>query len=333
MMKNTLAGLIGLAAMAGATTVEAREVTIWVHSPALEGNLEGNSATREVRVYLPPSYDSDPDRRYPVVYYLHGYTGTAQRQMELMDAEAGIAGFETDNEMIVVLPDALTKRGGSFYVNSPTVGDFEHFIAEDLVSAIDVQFRTIADRDSRGLAGHSMGGYGAWHVGMQHPDVFSSLYLQSACCILPREVDAERDAAMETLDPDALEPGNFMARTYYTYAAALSPNPQNPPYYWDLATQGGELDELVVARWTAQSPIVFVGEHIPALKSMEAIAMDVGDEDGGLDAQRQMAAQLDKFGVPYSFEVYAGDHTNRLTERFEQNVLPFFAEHLDAESD
>ena len=73
-------------------------------------------------------------------------------------------------DMIVVLPDSKTVHNGSMYSSSVTTGDFERFISRDLVEYIDAHYRTIRKRSSRGLVGHSMGGYGATRIGMKHPD-------------------------------------------------------------------------------------------------------------------------------------------------------------------
>ena len=88
--------------------------------------------------------------------------------------------------MIVVLPDSKTRHNGSMYSSSPTVGDFERFVARDLVAYVDAHYRTLPDRASRGLVGHSMGGYGATRIGMKHADVFGSLYIMSPCCLSAR---------------------------------------------------------------------------------------------------------------------------------------------------
>src|SRR4029450_4409839 len=90
------------------------------------------------------------------------------------------------HEMILVLPDSKTLHNGSMYSSSVTTGDFENYVARDVVSSIGTHYRTIATRESRGLVGHSMGGYGATRIGMKHADVFSSLYIMSPCCLSPR---------------------------------------------------------------------------------------------------------------------------------------------------
>src|SRR6188768_492702 len=161
---------------------------ITVHGRSLEGNLEGDSPDRPVIVYLPPSYAKETARRYPVLYYLHGYTATAEAYAKVLALPASVdrAVAAGVREMIVVLPDAFTKYSGSMYSNSPTTGDWETFIAQDLTEFIDKRYRTIASRAGRGLAGHSMGGYGTWTIGMDYPEAFNAIWAQSACCVSPR---------------------------------------------------------------------------------------------------------------------------------------------------
>jgi enterochelin esterase-like enzyme len=148
---------IGVAADAHAQNVApAKKGTVEkvsVHGAALQGNLEGDSPERTVYIYLPPSYASNRNRRYPVVYLLHGYGLTAERWMsftKLADAADKDIAAGTMREMILVNPDAFTKYSGSMYSSSPTTGDWESYIADDLVSYVDRHFRTIANRMSRG---------------------------------------------------------------------------------------------------------------------------------------------------------------------------------------
>ena len=150
---------------------------IKIHGIALEGNLEGDAVDREVIVFLPPSYAANKSKRYPVVYALHGYSiGAEQWSKEILVPQTIEGAFaQGAQEMIIVLPDSKTLHNGSMYSSSVTTGDFENFIARDVVAYIDAHYRTIHKRTSRGLVGHSMGGYGATRIGMKHSDVFGSL--------------------------------------------------------------------------------------------------------------------------------------------------------------
>jgi S-formylglutathione hydrolase FrmB len=314
---------------------------ITVHGPSLDGNLSGDDATRDVFVYLPPSYASEPARRYPVVYFLHGYTATAEayvRYLELpQSADTAIASGA--REMIIVLPDAFTAYSGSMYSSSPTIGDWESYVSDYLVTEVDRQYRTLATRESRGLAGHSMGGYGTVRIGMKRPDAFAALYAMSSCCLLIDPAgggDAVMRAARERTDaaggdrprgrPD---PNAGFANALSAQAAAWAPNPDNPPEYFDLPFENGELDPLIAAKWLANAPLVMVDQYVPSLKRYRAIALDVGDADPlGTDNVRLDAA-LTRLGVEHTFERYEGDHGNRVRERFGTKVLPFFSQHLD----
>jgi enterochelin esterase-like enzyme len=305
---------------------------ITVHGESLVGNLSGESADRAVFVYLPPSYTAAKSRRYPVLYDLHGYTLTAERWVGILKAREAIDRAIAQGkarEMIVVFPDAMSVHNGSMYSSSVTTGDWETFIAHDLVSYIDGHYRTLAKRDSRGLSGHSMGGYGAFRIGMKRPDVFSVLYPMSACCLSPRGVTAA-DAAIEQIttkeDAAKLPMG---ARTTLASSAAWAPDPQNPPFYLDLPTKGGMPDPSVIARYAANSPHAMLPQYVPSLKQYRAIQMEVGLQDPLLRDSKEMDRLLTQFSIAHTYETYDGNHTNHVPERFEQNVLPFFSAHLE----
>jgi S-formylglutathione hydrolase FrmB len=318
---------------------------IRVPGPSLEGNLSGDDATRDVFVYLPPSYSRDRERRYPVVVFLHGYTATAEAYVRTLDlpqaADKAIAAGA--RETIIVLPDAFTAYSGSMFSNSVTTGDWESYIADDLVAYVDEHYRTLATRESRGLAGHSMGGYGTVRIGMKRPDVFGALYAMSSCCLLidpARGGDAvmragrERPAAQGQSGAEAPrgrpDPAAGFANALSAQAAAWAPNPDNPPEYFDLPFKNGELDPLVAGKWLANAPLLMVDQYVPSLKRYRAIALDVGDADPLGADNVNLDAALKRLRVPHTFEQYEGDHGNRVRERFETKVLPFFSQHLDA---
>jgi len=137
---------------------DAKPVTverIKIHGKA----LEGDAVDRDVIVFLPPSYQKDKHRRYSVVYALHGYSIGAEQWSHEIHVPQTIEGAfaKRTKEMIVVLPDAKTIHNGSMYSSSITTGDFEKFVAHNVVDYIDAHYRTIPKRMSRGLVGHSMG--------------------------------------------------------------------------------------------------------------------------------------------------------------------------------
>jgi S-formylglutathione hydrolase len=313
---------------------------IKVHGKSLEGNLEGDSPDRDVFVYLPPSYASSPKRRYPVVYFLHGYAAKAEtywNSLAVSSAADATAADGSAREMIIVLPDAYTVYDGSMFSNSPTTGDWESFIAGDLVAYIDSHYRTIADRTGRGLAGHSMGGYGTVRIGMKRPEAFSVLYAMSSCCLLqdpvqllPGQSAAGKQAAPAADNAKAKQAkgGGALAKALSAQAAAWAPDPQNPPQFFDLPTKDGQVQPLVAAKWTANSPLVMVDQYVPNLKRYRAIALDVGTQDPFLATNTQLDQALTRLDIPHKFETYDGDHGSRIKERFAAKVLPFFSANL-----
>jgi len=317
---------------------------IKVHGAALEGNLEGDAVDRDVIVFLPPSYEKDAKRRYPVVYALHGYSiGAEQWSHEIHVPQTVEGAFaKGSQEMIVVLPDSKTIYNGSMYSSSVTTGDFEKFIWHDVVVYVDAHYRTIPERESRGLVGHSMGGYGASRIGMKHPEVFGALYIMSPCCMSPmtgggpgpadqmkeRAIASEKKVAAAKSPADlAAESPGFGAAQYAT-AAAWAPNPKNPPFYFDLLTKDGVPQPQIMAKYSANAPLAFVDQYIGNLKQYRAISMDVGDQDGLRVDAGKLHNILDSYGVVNSFEIYSGTHVSAVADRFQNHVLPFFSKNL-----
>jgi S-formylglutathione hydrolase FrmB len=222
--------------------------------------------------------------------------------------------------MIIVMTDARTRYFGSMYSTSVTIGDWERFIAEDVVGYVDQNYRTLARRESRGIAGHSMGGYGAVRIGMKRPDVFSSLYSLSACCLInDPAIFAESGANLGNL---------FVATVSRAAAAAWSPNPANAPEYFDRPGEDDVDEAMIAAKWAANSPLAMIDQYVSNLRRYTAIALDVGSEDELRSSNEQLAGVLEAYELGPEFEIYQGDHADRIAERIEERVIPFFSQHL-----
>jgi enterochelin esterase-like enzyme len=312
---------------------------IKVHGKLLEGNLEGDSPDRSVTIYLPPSYKSHPKQRYPVIYMLHGYTDNDSKWMgltkhwinlpEVLDKALGNKEWQ---EMIVVMPDGFTRYHGSMYSSSVTTGDWEGFVSRELVAYVDGHYRTIPKAASRGLSGHSMGGYGAMRIGMKHPEVFSAVYLLSPCCMSAPDAKFSGEfveKAASVKDPADADKVDFLPRAMLASAAAWSPNPANPPLYLDLPSKNGEWQPEIAAKWAANAPLVTVDQYVVNLRQLKGLAFDAGDKDQPIAANIQILdAILSRYGIAHSFEIYGGDHLNHIAERIETKVLPFFTKNL-----
>ena len=327
-----------------------------VHGPSLVGNLLGDSPDRSVTVYLPPGYQGESSR-YPVIYLLHGFLGdnkawiTVANIPKMMD-ELIAAGKV--RRLIVVMPDGSNKLGGSFYTNSVTTGNWEDFITRDLVKYIDTKYRTVPHASSRGIAGHSMGGYGAIKIAMKHPEIFGAVYSLSACCmewgggITPSnpawnktmsfrsfsDVVAARDylsrSGFDFRDPEV--PRDFFALALVSMSAAWSPDPARPPFFADFLVEGSgdtrTISEMHVAQWSANMPVAMFGQYRSNLKQLVAIAFDVGKQDENPDipaGAHDFDAELTSNGIPHQFEEYDGTHMSRIGERLESRVFPFFS--------
>lgn len=312
---------------------------IVVHGPTLAGNLEGDSPDREVSIYLPPSYAKAPDRRYPVLYLLHGFTDSDDLWFGLkgphfvnVQRAADAAYAQGVHEMIIVMPNAYTKYAGSMYSNSIVTGDWEAFVTHDLVRYVDAHFRTLAAPRSRGLAGHSMGGYGTLRLAMKYPGIFSSIYAMSPCClganlhpnpaIMARAAEVRTDAQIAAAD--------FGTKAMLASAAAWSPDPASPPRYFDLPILNGKPVSDVIAEWAANAPLAMTNQYIPNLKTYSAIAFDAGDRDVGIaQTIRALDKTLRGYAIAHEFAIYQGNHIDHIQRRLESKVLPFFGSHLD----
>ena len=314
-----------------------------VHGTALKGNLDGDSPDRDVFIYLPPGYDTNSSQRYPVVYLLHGYGLRAEGWMGFARIEVGANTAMTGNgggvgtgeramEMIVVSPDAYTLYDGSMYSSSVNTGDWETFIASDLVSYVDEHYRTLPTRESRGLAGHSMGGYGTMRIGMKHPEVFSALYPLSACCMLDGGEPSEAiTIAGKYTTREQVAELKYPNKSTLARAAAWSPNPGKPPFFLDLPVTDGTEHPEIQAKWFANSILPMLDQYTLNLRQYSAIQFDVGLDDGLLGVNQQLDAAMVQAKIPHTFETYEGNHNNKVFERIETKVLPFFSKHLRGE--
>lgn len=318
-----------------APVIKGKVERIKIHGASLEGNLMGESASPDVSIYLPPSYAKERNRRYPVVYFLHGYTNTDLGYFgpdgRHADARAEAAFAAGAKELIIVAPNAMNAYGGSMYSNSVTTGNWEGYVAEDLVAYIDKNYRTIATRDGRGLGGHSMGGYGTLRIGMKYPHVFSALYAMSSCCLNEGNVRPGRGgqpSAAEQVRTMEDARGNRGAQGTLARAAAWAPNPKNPPFYLDLPTKNGEVQPATAVKWAANSPYAMLDQYVPNLKKYRAIMLDVGLQDNLITSNQQLVDALTRFGIVHTYETYEGDHGNKVPQRLEDRVVPFFSKNL-----
>lgn len=314
-----------------------------VAAPSLRANLIGDPDRRAATVYLPPSYSASPNRRYPVIYLLHGFAADhrafvrgAYQNFNIRISMDSLIRAGAVREMIVVTPSARNAYDGSFYANSPVTGNWEDFIVRDLVRHMDRNYRTVRRATGRGLAGHSMGGYGALRIGMRNPRTFSAVYSMSACCLAwsPGAADSSQwRKALSADDRVKFARAGFHANLLVALAAVNSPNSRKPPLFVDLPyrldADSVVPDEDVALRWRA-GPLAMVAAYARNLRGM-SVAFDAGRADGFRDIPlnaTELHRLLGELRVPHEFELYEGTHGSRIRARLEQQVLPFFSRHL-----
>jgi enterochelin esterase family protein len=304
-------------------------------SRVLAGNAAGDPAVRRVPVYLPPSYDAAPERRYPVAFVLTGFTGRGRMLLndspwapglhDRMDARiaSGASG-----EMILVMPDCFTRFGGSQYLDSTATGRYATHLVDELVPFVDARYRTLAAREHRGIVGKSSGGYGALVHGMRRPDVWGAVACHSgdlyfdycyrgdvpgACSAVQRAGGlapwlAAFEAAVQKKHEDVT------VLNLLGMAAAYSPNPDAPPcgfdVPWDLET--GAFRDDVWRRWLEHDPLVLLERHAPALRSLALLYLDCGtrDEFHLHHGARIFTRRLRELGVAHEYQEYDDGHMN-----------------------
>lgn len=301
-------------------------------SRALAHNPLSDPATRKLPIILPPDYDTS-GKRYPVIVGLTGFTGSGPMMLNVTawgpNLQDRIDYLTADGRLppaIFVLPDCLTRYGGSQHINSAAIGRYEDYVVDEIVPFVDAKYRTIAAPEGRGVFGKSSGGYGAIVLGMKHPDVFSAVACHSGdmyfeLCYksdFPKFINTvgkagglekwwaefERKAKKEHDDVEAVG--------VLAMAAAYSPNPNQKPFPidfpFDLYT--GELKPDVWARWLEHDPVVMVEPYAGNLKKLRLLFVDCGtrDEFSLHFGARILVQRLRALGIPHEHEEFDDGH-------------------------
>ena len=338
-------------------------VQVKFHSQVLEGNLLGDSPKRDVFVYLPPSYEKKNKKRYPSVYLLHGNspsesaadfnpatrwinevkskTSRYYPQQGIQSIMDSLIGNGKIKEMIIVMPNGRNKYRGSHYVNSPVTGNWADHIAKDLVAFIDDNFRTIKGRNSRALAGYSMGGRGTLILGMKYPNVYGVIYAMSGGVMNFHKLPSKPKNIEEwenVLRLKNLENADWRSIRTIGLSAAFSPNPKKEPFYVDFQyrLENGKLKPVpeVQNRWQQFDPVNMVDNHKNTLLKLNGFRFDCGRFDSlVLEHNRALVKKLKSAGIPHEYEEYDARHGEKRNLRLEQKVLPYLSTKLKFEEE
>jgi S-formylglutathione hydrolase FrmB len=303
--------------------VEQPEVT----STVLADNPLGDPHVRRLPVYLPPGYDDDPGRRYPLIVMLTGYGSTGPLLLNLRTWDESLPQqldrLITSGKMqpaIVAMPDCWTRYGGSQYLNSSALGRYEDYLIEEIVPFVDAHYRTVPEAAHRGVIGKSSGGYGALVQGMHHPEVFGAAVCHSGDMyfefgylgdIAALHANIASYGGWEAIR-DGLEDIRPKSTKFYTtvgtlcYGMAYAPNPDAPDGFdLPIDPELGTLNEAVWARWLANDPVRKVDQPVyaDALRQLKLLFIDCGERDE-FNLQvgaRLMTSQADRSGHRPSF--------------------------------
>lgn len=236
-------------------------------APSLAGNLLDDPTEQPIAVYLPPSYHQG-DKRYPVVYHLAGFGESYDYAFAVKQTLDDAIAQGKSAELIFVSVSGVNAFAGSFYVNSPVTGGWEDFIVKDLVGYVDATFRTVADRDHRMIAGFSMGGFGAIHLGLRHPDLYATVYAQAPGLLA---ADGLKDA-LPLWDSQILD----------AYAAAFAPDPSPPSPHGRILTEADlGTGNAVETAWKSGFGDLEakIAAHRALGQPLDGIRIDVGEYD------------------------------------------------------
>ncbi len=321
-----------------------RLVTAELRSTNFADSKIGVSPLRKLTVYLPPGY-SNGGKRFPVLYYLNTFFEDHTAPFANNDAQAlfdRAIGQGVIGDVIVVTADFSTPAGSSWYVNSSATGNWEDFMVGELVPYVDAHYRTLANRDSRGMVGDGAGGYGAIRFGMLHPEVFGAVYgleplgtdrgLQTSYS-RPNWKRLARARSLDDLGDDGF------SRIFTSIYQAFLPNPDRPPLFFDPPARSMEgrvvVDTAVMARFHDHfSLAALLPSHAENLKTLRGFKFDWGRADPIVDhvyGAQAFARLLDEYGVPHEAEEHEGGFRDRHwgeRGRVYTDVLPFFARHL-----
>jgi S-formylglutathione hydrolase FrmB len=319
-----------------------RVVVTYLDSKLLRGNLGGENPRRRASVYLPAGYEASPQRRYPVVYYLHGFTWNDSLIFNQDGMKALLDQAIADKQIrpfILVVPNEQTRYGGSWYANSATNGPWADFTARELVQFVDKNFRTLARPGSRGLAGHSMGGGGTLRLALAYPGTWAAAYALSPALVGPHPSYLPGPGLSTALRATSLAEVDRRALSTVAVSRAYSPNPKAQPFGADLP---GSLTadslarrDAALARWVAATPTYMLPTHLASLRQLRGLAFDWGAQDEVLHIPptcQTFDQWLSAFSIPHTAEEYEGTHGSRImgrTGRVYQHVLPFFNKYLD----
>ena len=315
-----------------------------VSSVVLKNNPLNDPRRREVPVYLPPSYGLKRGIRYPVLFYLPGFTGTARSAVNcnpwkenIVERLDRLIAQGKAREAVLVIPDAFTAYGGSQYLNSSATGRYADHIVHELIGFIEDKFAVVRSAEGRAVLGSSSGGFGALTLAMQFPGVFGHVAAHSAdlgfvacyridllkmCAALQKFGGSAARFLTEFRTASDKSGFDHAVINALAMAACYSPNPKSPlGFDLPVDVRTGELLPKVWKRWEDLDPVLASRRHRRALARLGTLFIDAGTRDEFYlqFGARRLSAALKKMGIRHRREEHDGGHFN-LGSRFDVSL-------------
>ncbi|MUP45936.1 esterase [Gramella sp. BOM4] len=330
-----------------------------IPAPSLKENLIGTDDVQKIGVYLPPSY-SDSDHLFPVVYFLNGYTVEAGEYPKTESFDSYMKNSEQRGFILIEL-NGHNLFEGSMYANSAVSGNWEDYIVRDVINYVDSHYRTLAKRESRGIAGHSMGGGGTINISLKHPEVFSVVYAMSPAILAKDnlingmfrndsilvQVQNLSMKMKEVGDEDFAETLQQELKSYdrkatsifgiLAFGSAFSPDPSQPlkiafPFKMNDDGTFTKIQEIH-EKWLAGFGDLEekIKEYKNNLAQYRKFALSCGYQDempGLFEGSVYFSKLLTEKKIPHSTCWYTGKHSDKVSEQLMNEVFPTMSAYL-----
>jgi enterochelin esterase family protein len=327
--------LLALVAPAFARSPVARVEVLEVAGRTLRGNPLDDPVARRVAIFAPQQ--SKAGEALPVVYFLPGYGGSSEdfiAQGERSAFAALVQQLADDGlPLIVAVPDARNRWGGSQYVNSTAQGNYADYIADEVVAAVEAQHPVAKGRAARIVAGHSSGGYGALMLAMSRQKLFGAVVALSPDSDFEvthrpaverpnvRSVTPEQVAAFS--GKGAAHPADGFVELIFGLSAAYAPvGPAEPGRFHWLYDAAGKFQPQVWQQWLDKDPLLLVRKDAAAFAPDQRIYLDGAshDEWGFNVSARKIHDVLHERGATVTFNEPPGGHSDRVPERLARGL-------------
>jgi enterochelin esterase-like enzyme len=313
-----------------------RLLELQITSEAAGDNMLGDPSTRRVSVYLPPSYELEEERRFPLLVVLAAFTGSGLKLLNWNSFDETlpqrVERLITSGEMppcVVAMPDCFTSLGGNQYINTPVLGRWSDFIYEDLLPALARELRVLDEPQHRAILGHSSGGYGALIHVMRHGEAWAAAACHSGDIgfdllyrpDLPKAVRAlskyegDHQAFLTALaEAPKIRGDEFYAMMLLAMAASYDPRDDAPlGMRLPVDLHSCELDPEAWARWLSHDPLVLAQSEAAQhkLRDLRALHIDCGsfDEYNLHFGSRRLHAALSAAKIDHDYEEFPDGHS------------------------